>query len=306
MQASFTRTLALCGLLAVSLTGCQTPSLGKFSWKPKWPSFGRNKDTAVASNAGTGAGSTADPWLPSQQATPGYGAPVASNTGYGVGGQYNTGYAGMPTSYTGAENPQGAWNAGTGTGTPTAPNTQYDAASYAAMQNPAAAPPQVSSYDYSQPPAMSTYPQQTPGYAPQTAAAPPAQQPMNSWDPAAQYGPAPSAYAQPYGAQAAPTAQMADNTRYPSATQYDGTQQYGAQPYGAAPTAAPSGYSAAPPQEAWPPAEQGGYSPAAQPASYQPQPYRPGGTSDYTAPAPQTSTAPSGYDPTYGGSAYPQ
>ncbi len=306
MQASFTRTLAIVGLLAVSTTGCQSSSLGKFSWKPKWPSFGRNKDTAVASNATTGPESTAGPWMPSQGATPGYGTPVANN-GYPTGGQYNTGYAGMPTSYTGAENPQGAWATAPSTGSPSAPNTQYDAASYAAAPTGPAAAPQVGYYDAGQQqPAAATYPQQPAGYGQPVAygAQPAAQQPMNSWDPAAQYGPAPSSYSQPqqYGPQAAPAAQMADNTRYPAATQYDGGQQYTQDP-----NAVPTGYEPAPQQqEAWPPAQQGGYGPATQ-TSYpqypqQPaaapaaQPYRPGGTSDYN-PAPTSGVSPASYDP---------
>ncbi len=300
MHASFTRTLVVVGLLATSLTGCQSTSLGKFSiWKPKWPSFGRNKDAALASNATTGADSTASPWMPSQGATPGY-APATANNGYGVNGQYNTGYAGMPTSYTGADPAQNPWSTTPATGAPAAPNTQYDAAAYAAQ--PAAAP-QTGYYDgYGQQPAANPYAQPAPSYAPATASAPMTQG-TNSWDPATQYGPAPSAYPQQqYAPQAAPAAQMADNPRYPAATQYDGGQQWN---QGA--TAAPAAYdaSAAPPQqEQWPPAQQGGYPTGTQsnpqyqqPAgSAAPQPYRPGGTTDY-APSTNSGVTPASYDP---------
>ncbi len=294
MQASFTRTLVVVGLLATSLTGCQSTSLGKFSWKPKWPSFGRNKDAAVASNATTGPDSTASPWMPSQGATPGY-APATANNGYGVNGQYNTGYAGMPTSYTGADPAQNPW----ATGVPTAPNTQYDDAAYAAQ--PAAAP-QTGYYEgYGQQQAANPYAQPAPSYAPATASAPMTQA-ANSWDPATQYGPAPSAYPPQYAQQAAPAAQMADNTRYPAATQYDGGQQWN---QGA--TAAPAAYdaSAAPPQqELWPPVQQGGYptgtqsTPQYQPpaGSAAPQPYRPGGTTNY-APSTNSGVTPASYDP---------
>lgn len=300
MHASFTRTLVVAGLLATSLTGCQSTSLGKFSWKPRWPSFGRNKDAAVASNAATGADSTAGPWMPSQGATPGYAPTTAANTGYGAGGQYNTGYAGMPTSYTGAEGAQNSWATAPSTGAPTVPNTQYDAAAYAAASQPAA--PQTGYYDgYGQQPAANPYGQPAQSYAPVTAGAPMTQG-ANSWDPAAQYGGAPSAYPQQYAPQGAPAAQMADNTRYPAATQYDGGQQWNQ-----GTNAAPAAYdaSAAPQQqEAWPPAQTGGYPTGTQTypqyqqpaAAGAPQPYRPGGTTDY-APSASSSVTPASYDP---------
>jgi hypothetical protein len=305
MHASFPRTLGVVGLLAISLTGCQTASLGKFSWNPKNWKFGKKPDTALASNttapAATTAGSTADPWqptLPSSTATPGYGAPAGNNSYAAASNQYSTAYPVAPTNYA-ADAGQSGWG--------TTPPTQ-DPNAYAA--NPAA--PQAGPYvDYSQP-------QPQTGYGPSPAYGAtnvPAQQPAAGWDPATQYGPAPS---MPQQAQyGAPAAHLADNTQYPAATQYDGTQQPAAttqqnyapqQPaYGAQPQySTGSGYDAAgypAPQDPWPPAQQQGTqtNPQYQPSTgTTPQPYRPGGTSNYTPPS-QSGVVPAGYDPTYSG-----
>lgn len=292
MHASFSRTLGVVGLLAISLTGCQSASLGKFSWNPKNWKFGRKSDTALAANNATtpSADAAASPWtpqLPSQTATPGYGSQVP-NSGYAAtSNQYGPGaYPAIPTNYA-ADASQTGWGQPGATAPPSSDPNAYAGAP---------ATPQAGYYgDYgaAQP---SGYTQPQAGYgAPMTAA--PTQQPANAWDPATQYGPAPTGYPQ-QPQYTAPAAQLADNTQYPAPTQYDGTQQapaYGAQPaYGTQPGyGAPTGYET-PTQQ---PATQG------YPQQYQPtgpaptpQPYRPGGTSDY-APSTGSQVTPASYEP---------
>lgn len=308
MQASFTRSLGVVGLMAVSLTGCQSASLGKFSWNPtKWK-FGRKADTALAANAANSTEAAPPPWtptLPSQGANPGYTGAVAGNTyPQQNAASYNTGYAAVPTGY--ANDPsQNPWGVTPAAGAAT-PAPSYDQNAYAT----APAMPQAGPYDaYGQPTggtAPYTQAPQSYGAAPMTNATP-------SYDPASQqqYGPAPG-YPQQQQQYGQPAAQMADNTRYPQSTQYDGTQQsYGAQP-GYTTPAATTGYETTTPPatqqyEAWPPATQN-TAPATTPGYPQQttapatgattQPYRPGGTGDY-APTP-------GYDGTQAAPSYPQ
>lgn len=308
MHASFPRTLGVVGLLAVSLTGCQSASLGNFSWNPKNWKWGRKPDTALAANnTATTADSTANPWtpqLPSQTATPGYGAPVANN-GYGpTSNQYSTAtYPAVPTNYS-ADASQGAWGAGGATAAPA-----YDPNAYAA----APATPQTGYYgDYGQTPPSAAYTQTPPSYGAAQMTAPMTQPSGASWDPATQYGPAPTGYP-PQPQYGAPTAQLADNTQYPNATQYDGTQPsaagaqpaYGTQPqYGTQPAYNPqpsygtgSSYDAVPatqPQGAQP------YPPYQPATGGTTQPYRPGGTSDYAPPSSNPVT-PASYDPSQSG-----